>query len=1004
MDVLNQIRKHLENNDIDLTLDLLGKTKISDLPENEFKEFENQISKCFENFGYRLDIDWDLRKKKYNYISNFILNHFSNNRKFELLYRIKNWEAYKILKGEDINDLHELIEYLKGVNDYNRNNTRNENFLSQTRSGYNFDSKAKQTLIFLSYFYGDLAEKMIKFSTFQEIELSLNQLSHLVARVIYVNENKFNMGGGEEYFRSCILENNEFGISSFYIQFSKIVNHDKYQIIHPELIDRGISSCEDKEELVKKIKSINPFYLHSIGYTNLISAEIANELRIKTKLGYHFWTHFVDLDGGDNVDIIKNIDRHKINENFDKKSKFVQKYFVSKFMLDVYNLLGGIDQVEVIYPLTTFDFFSINKNFETHEQNSLTNVLQVNLNEKKGGKIFFEIAKENKSKNFVGVNSEKNIDADFVNIIEEGMKSRFDNVQIVGFSNKDEIIRKADIVLIPSLVDETFSRIAFESILRNKIIITTRQGNLSYINEDGLFLDEKNDFKKILSFLEYETNTQELLYKQKLKIKSFEKEVVGNFIKSLEETSFFKKTNIGIMGQIGPSGFGQLTEHLYGVFKNLGFSTYVFAALPYEFEGSTKYFDVQEIYAPIFKNNIHTSLNYRELVTDFEINNFIETFQINTLIIPEIVNMENWKRIFSLNWENLSIISIPMLEIVNLKEFINYSHVSYNMHVTEISWETFNKYQIGDNRFIGHAREPIITSFSESTNNKITLLFVGGRNAFKRKNLERFLEAFMEVSKNRNDLFLNVSLSQSEFDKVDKKFIKPNEFQIKYLIGDFTNEEVENLILEADIGVLLSKSEGLGLGFWDFNYRGVPVLTHNGYPHVKNIDIGEDHNFVIAAKPQAMSDTPYSIFMEFEFDKNELITFLMNITKELLNDSKKEIRKINFNKQFYEYNLRILKSLNMKYDTQKGITEIQSLSSLFKVAIKLIKQTTIKKFFNIMATRRMDYDENTIDRFQTYYMYRSYAKMLAERSILLKKHSKAIRLRAIRTIKLFDKF
>jgi hypothetical protein len=1006
LEALIPICKNLEINNVDAALEIIGRTDIKNLSEIEFNKFKEEVGNCFNKFGYQLEIDWDMKKKKYNYITNFILKHFDTKKEYNFLCRIKNWEAVKILDGEDINDLGELIEYLKREQDYTPDDYKKELFLSKRITGFNYDSPEKQTLIFLSLFYASLTEQLIKSLSYHEIEITLKELSHLVSKIIYINEYAPKTGGGEEYFRSCILENNEYGISSIYIQCTRKGRSNKYIAIYPELIDRKIILCRDKHEVINEIKSINPTSLHSIGSTILMATEIANELRIKTKIGYHFWTHFVDLYEGNNIEIIKNIDKHRINRNFETKSKFIDKYVVSDFMLDVYKCLGGLETVAVNYPITTFDLYSINGDIIPHSVTEIKNVLQVNLNEKKGGRIFFDIAKENINKDikFTGVYSERTNDSDLAKTIEDGKNSRFNNVQVLDFTEKEELFRYSDLIMIPSLVDETFSRIAFEAMIRGKIIITTKNGNLKYLNAGGIFLEEVNDFKVALDFLESEINLDEHLRMQKLKIDTIKSAVVDNFKRSMGETSYFKKTNIGIMSQIGPSGLGKLTQHIFEVFQNLGFSTYVLAALPYEYMGSKEYYDIQAEYSQIYKSNIHKSLNYRETITDFEINNFIESFSINMLIIPEVVNIENWKRLYNLNWNNLSLVSIPMLEIVNLKELMYYSHLTHNIHVTKISFETFKKYGIGDNVFVGHAMKPVAMPFVEDKSEILRLVFVGGRNAFKRKNLEKFLETFLHVAQKRKDLHLTVSLSKSELIKVEQKYKLIDESQIKFKVGDLTNEELDNLITESDLGILLSKSEGLGLGFWDFNCRGIPVLTHNGYPHAENSEIGKNHNFEIAAKPQPLSDMATGIFMEFDFDKSELIQFLENITKDKLTQSKKALRKIDFTKQFTEYQVRILKSLNVQYTTVKYETGLQKISSRYNILKQLIRNIPLGQVKKIMISRSYVYDGRNISIFQSYFTYRSLIKVMIEKSPILQRNAKTIRTYLLRFVKILNKF
>jgi hypothetical protein len=281
---------------------------------------------------------------------------------------------------------------------------------------------------------------------------------------------------------------------------------------------------------------------------------------------------------------------------------------------------------------------------------------------------------------------------------------------------------------------------------------------------------------------------------------------------------------------------------------------------------------------------------------------------------------------------------------------------------------------------------------------------VGGRNAFKRKNLDIFLEVYFQVSQERNDIHLTVTLSESEFKKVDLKYKTFNESHIEFKVGNFTNAEIENFIIDSDLGILLSKSEGLGLGFWDFNCKGIPVLTHNGFPHAENNDIVKNNNFVIAAKPQPLSDMTAGIFMEFDFDKNELIQFLKSITKHKVNESKKAIIQIDFSKQFTDYQLRILKSLDIEYTEFKSRTALQKIYSHFNIFNQLIKNVPLGQFRKIMIARNFPYDGNNISIFQSYFTFRSLIKILTDRSSLLRRYRKTIKTNIVRYIKILNKF
>ena len=242
------------------------------------------------------------------------------------------------------------------------------------------------------------------------------------------------------------------------------------------------------------------------------------------------------------------------------------------------------------------------------------------------------------------------------------------------------------ILLVPSIVDETFCRVAAEGKYYGLTILYNSTGNLKYsfsdyknshgfkmnysiINETNLMYTSSDDFekwdKKITEMYAINPNKSKLIRNNNINIKLLEKNILDLLSKAIHKQSqkTIPKPHIGLFGPFYSQGLGiQLREYYYFL-KEKGFNVAAFSHLPFEscISSSNERSEWQ-------LENIYKSNHTRDHPQLQEIIEFLVNYNIKCLIIPEICFPYIYKTIKFCKLLDVKIIGIINIETLRMNE------------------------------------------------------------------------------------------------------------------------------------------------------------------------------------------------------------------------------------------------------------------------------------------------------------------------------------------------
>ncbi len=332
-------------------------------------------------------------------------------------------------------------------------------------------------------------------------------------RAVWVTGWGWPFGGGESFFYQCARWSVELGMEVFWISFYQNSNecHEHLEYIKTHFgaylikIPRGFT--EDK--LVCWLRFLKPSFVHHQGSLRLNILRVCKTLDIPFITGFHFWSGGIDLDRkANNRDIIKNIRNHKKNTELDQvvaESDIV--YVASEFMQTVFKQVTNYHIQWVLNPISGAAECKVND----MDPWLNTYVTILNIHRNKGGDIILHLVKNMPGILFHAVKTEPYNEKLYKQIhltlkfLQNGIFSEVvEDVRLIYVNTK--------ILLIPSLVDETFCRVAYEALLNRIPVITTGKGNILNVTGDAAIYVNENDLHGWEKAV-YELSTNENLYR-----------------------------------------------------------------------------------------------------------------------------------------------------------------------------------------------------------------------------------------------------------------------------------------------------------------------------------------------------------------------------------------------------------------------------------------------------------------------------------------------------------
>jgi glycosyltransferase involved in cell wall biosynthesis len=713
-------------------------------------------------------------------------------------------------------------------------------------------------------------------------------------------------GGGEEYINQTMEWTKSQGMQNFWISFADSTNNNysDFQLIFKEnYVSIRIAGGLTSMKLVHWIMLLKPDIMHHQGHHHQIFHEACQATRTAYLTGVHFWNNFIKLDPDTfNVNILANTSKHTIDPVFAKilASKNITVYAVSEFVRDVIQSVCHIN-LPIVYS------GSSEKRCRIDNSSSPCHVTAINIHKQKGGELILHLMRSLREIPFIVIQTEHN-SGELDLLIKEEVKIRNEGASITSYyyhrmDNMRYIYQETKILIVPSLVDETFCRTAHEAMMNGIPVITTGAGNLKHLVTEPSCLISANDREKWVERVsEIHSNPDEYHRISKIMENRYqefsEAECQRRFWNVMEMAmENNKEKNVMIYCPWCDQGLGIQSRNYYHILIKNGYRVSIFSYKPYNGESTIslqKNPDEWQI-----DGNIYYSPYDREHVKDSELIDFILKNQIGKCIIPETC----WNRVFEIaqlmRTNHVKCYAIPNVEIIRRDELNKHRHFHQILCNNHICQNIFTRYGIQNTTYVGYgvhdnSYKPRMKQLIGDT---IKFLFIGGMNAFSRKHILEICQAFVIAAESNSNIELTCTIQKinqletSIFSQLEPYLSHP---KIHIIQDHLSYRAIMDLYQSHQVSIQVSKHEGLGLGFYEALMTGTPVITLNTPPHNEIIREGIN-GWIVNCYTKPMTDNNDGLIESAYFKISLLAEKIMEIASnpEFLSDI--------YQKLFFDY-------------------------------------------------------------------------------------------------------
>lgn len=811
------------------------------------KEFLNYLYNSNENIIFKRDTFEIYKIEIYNII---LIIQWSNNFS-ETYIKINNqYYSEKFINSLINNNLNNKTEkyikikdkyYLNKINNYQHNSFHfkidNDTILK------NISLLINSTLINKEYLDINNIENFINTGSYINIFEELTNINvnfdipiKTKKRILSLVEWGYPpFGGGENWLLNInkILYKNNY--DNYLICFSDPFKNEYYNAFN--MIDLGYVKIIQMEQnllsIIKLIKIIDPNIINHQGVNRELYMKISNVLQIPFLTGFCFWQNIVKFNQDNlNVKMIENKNLEKTDE-FNKIIENSYTYVSSNYVNDIIDKLYNI-KLDTIETISLKDDFYIDP-IDIADRKYVT---LINCHYNKGGYLIEYLCNNlnfNIPLQLVYTENDPNLTSNFIqNLISK--RNLHNNINIIYLEKIDIklIYKNTRILLIPSLCDETFCRVAYEGMVNRIPILSSKNGNLKYLLKDyALFIEDLNKIEW-LNQIEYMYNNIKEWNPKNVNIitEEYIEEKIIVKINDINESKYkFNEQNIGLILPWADQGLGIQGRDYYFTLKNIGYNPFILSFKPYHATHNNIF--LQSDKKEWEFENIFYSSNYREDLTYDEVFNFIYKNNIKKIIIIEASFSPIFKIAFFLKMLNIKIYLVVNIECIRLVEI--YYHDIFDKILTNNN-ESFKIIStIFENKsiFLGfHLNYPYYKLIKKEYKEikKIKFCCMGGLNSLSRKNINLIISVFYKIylENKYTNWELNVYIQGVEIPDSINKYSSDN---IHFYVKNFSYKEIIDRYHYNDIFIHLGSHEGLGLGFYESLYVGLPVITINWIPN-----------------------------------------------------------------------------------------------------------------------------------------------------------------------------
>ena len=475
---------------------------------------------------------------------------------------------------------------------------------------------------------------------------------------LWISKWGYPFGGGEEFMYQSMRWAVEEGYETYWISFSDFRGNN-WNVLESQKTKFGATLMNvpgglSEETVMYWLKFLNPAFVHNQGHSHLEVVRACYAINIPIITGFHFWIDAIE-SSHNNIKMLENSHNFTTSPCFEeilKKSDVT--YLASEFMQEVISKVTGYKINNIIHPVS-------DRETAVSLLPSPKYITMVDVHPLKGGEIFYSLVLSLPQYHFYSIMTQDSPQelCDRLSQCKNCVCSAR-----VKISEVSEVYRVSKIIILGSLVDETYSRVASEAMMNSIPVVTTGNGNIKNIVGDaGIYVKDGNWKEAVISLME----DQELyfLYQRRAKLRSLklnerkEKEIFFSLVHGIIHVMFFVPWC--------DQGLGIQARSYCEILKKYGIKTYIFAFRPYWssdcLEGGH-----QKDKREWEHDHVYYSQHNREEVTDEELLEFIDKFKITHCLIPETC----FDRVFTVSYllskNGVKVIAIPNIEIVRRPE------------------------------------------------------------------------------------------------------------------------------------------------------------------------------------------------------------------------------------------------------------------------------------------------------------------------------------------------
>jgi len=735
------------------------------------------------------------------------------------------------------------------------------------------------------------------------------------------------LGGGEQFLADTMIWAKEMGLSSVWICFASPTSKGPLFFERTKIQKTPcgnviqVKGGYTDEKLKEWLGKIRPRIVHHQGHFRNQMMGVCRGLKIPFISGVHFWLDVIDLDSDTfNKNILKNKDKHKTSPKLKEAVEGCDLlYACSDFVVDAVKAVTGFQLQHVLYPVSNESRVKADRDLDLPPSIAPKEkyVTMINIHELKGGKIFLHCVKNLPDIPFLGIQTEP-LSGNTDDMIKEAVEMRNLDSQAkncVLMSRTEDIktiYSQTKILMIPSLVDETFCKGAQEGLCNGIPVVSSSQGYLPYMLEGaGIVMDDFDPQK-------WADRIKRLYYSEGA-LRAHSQKSRSRYLEKYSEISMKNKfrdfislclknvSRIAIFAPWADQGLGIQAKNYAKFFLELGYSPFIFSFRSYFCDGVKYQRDERDW--EIEGVRVHYSLNDRERVTDGEMTEFIKKHDVRFLLIPETC----FFRVFQIARlaQNLGVrtVAIPNIETIRSSEINDHKSFDDILCNNMFTYHIFEDLGFDNIYYLGYSlfdegsapdarKERRGVSFSDRREERspkptddfsklggkakikhkskeIRFLCICGLNSVVRKQAYLVLESFqLALKEGLQNSTLTLTIQGSQVPPTEL-FVDP---RINIIIEHLRGEEVANLYQTHHIFIQVSKHEGLGLGFYEALSHSLPVITLDTPPH--NEIVTSECGWIVNCRHEKMADNDQGVIESAVFRAEDLKNCFLKAGKE----------------------------------------------------------------------------------------------------------------------------